>query len=194
MTFYADYPPAVDQPTVTSKGSTWIQISWQPVDCNGGYEVASYNVEYKLRWSYTYTLGASVTQLNYTIHNLIPDTEYNIRVSTISYASTGTTPSLIVSVITLEQGSSHNPHSFCYLVLCEWGHSIICINVVNTGPSPPRGVVVTVSYNSEVCATWRFPATPVGEVILYKLYAEIVDSSADIVDAIDLPTETQIKV
>jgi hypothetical protein len=160
-----NYPPAVDQPTVTSKGSTWIQISWQPVDCNGGYEVASYNVEYKLRWSYTYTLGASVTQLNYTIHNLIPDTEYNIRVSTISYASTGTTPSLIVSVITLEQG-----------------------------PSPPRGVVVTVSYNSEVCATWRFPATPVGEVILYKLYAEIVDSSADIVDAIDLPTETQIKV
>ena len=65
---------------------------------------------------------------------------------------------------------------------------------LNTGPSPPRGVEVTVSYNSEVCATWRPPATPVGEVILYKLYAELVDSSADIVDAIDLPTGTLVKV
>ena len=67
-------------------------------------------------------------------------------------------------------------------------------DVTNTGPSPPRGVEVTVQYNSEVCATWRPPATPVGDVILYKLYAELVDSSADIVDAIDLPTGTQVVV
>ena len=74
------------------------------------------------------------------------------------------------------------------------GCCVTSITVINTGPSPPRGVEVTVNYNSEVCATWRPPATPVGEVILYKLYGELVDSSADIVDAIDLPTGTLVKV
>ena len=112
-------PPAVDQPTVTSKGSTWVQISWQPVECNAGFEIASYNVEYQLRWMYTYTLAASVTQLNYTIHNLTPDTEYDIRVSTVSYASTRTTPSLYISVITLEQGSvSMNLHLYIHACTC----------------------------------------------------------------------------
>jgi deleted-in-malignant-brain-tumors protein 1 len=159
-------PQAVDPPIVNSKGSTWIQISWPALDCDGGFEIASYNVEYKSSYiySYYYTLAASVTQLNYTIHDLTPSTGYNVRVSTVSYASTRTTPSLYITVTTLEQG-----------------------------PSPPRGVEVTVSYNSEVCATWRPPATPVGEVILYKLYGELVDSSADIVDAIDLPTGTLVK-
>ena len=65
---------------------------------------------------------------------------------------------------------------------------------IYTGPSPPRGVEVRVNYNSEVCASWRPPATPLGEVILYKLYAETVETSGDIIDAIDLPFGTLVKV
>lgn len=62
-----------------------------------------------------------------------------------------------------------------------------------TGPSPPRLVQVTAGSNSEVCATWRPPAAPVGPVLLYHLYAEIVASSVEIVDIIDLPTDTLVK-
>ena len=90
-----------------SIGSTWVQISWQPVECNGGFETVSYNVEYRISYiySYYYTLAASVTQLNYTIRDLTPNTEYYIRVSTVASGSSRTTASLYVAVNTLEQGS-----------------------------------------------------------------------------------------
>ena len=35
---------------------------------------------------------------------------------------------------------------------------------------------------------------PAGGVALYKLYAEVVATSVDITDAIDLPTSTVVKV
>ena len=55
-------------------------------------------------------------------------------------------------------------------------------------------VAVRVRFNSEVCATWRPPALPVGTVILYYLYAEAVANSVEAVDAVDLPTDTAVKV
>ena len=70
----------------------------------------------------------------------------------------------------------------------------ICLSHDNPGPSPPRGIELRVGYNAEVCASWRPPATPVGEVTLYKLYAEIVDTSSDAIDAIDIPSGTVVKV
>lgn len=51
-----------------------------------------------------------------------------------------------------------------------------------------------VTSNLEVCARWKPPATPNGVVTLYKLYAEIIGSSADITEAVDLPTGTAVKV
>ena len=42
--------------------------------------------------------------------------------------------------------------------------------------------------------TWRPPATPVGDIILYRLYAELFESSAVITDSIDLPIGTRVQV
>ena len=62
------------------------------------------------------------------------------------------------------------------------------------GPSEPRSVVVRVGFNSEVCATWVQPALPVGTIILYNLYAEVVENSVEAVDVVDLPSNTAVKV
>ena len=64
--------------------------------------------------------------------------------------------------------------------------------VIYAGPSAPRSVSLRAGYNSEVCATWRLPATISGTIILYNLYAEVVKTSA--VDAVDLPSDTVVKV
>ena len=75
-----------------------------------------------------------------------------------------------------------------------WTVILLFLMHTYTGPSPPRSLIVRVTSNSEVCATWTPPATPNGVITLYKLYAEIIDSSADITDAVDLPTGTAVKV
>ena len=66
--------------------------------------------------------------------------------------------------------------------------------ILSIGPSPPRSIYLRLSYNSEVCATWRTPATTNGALALYKLYAETIDTSSDIIDAVDLPTTAVVKV
>ena len=71
---------------------------------------------------------------------------------------------------------------------------LYCNVLPHIGPSPPRGIYVRLSYNSEVCATWRTPATTNGVLALYKLYAETIDTSSDIIDAVDLPTTAVVKV
>ena len=55
-------------------------------------------------------------------------------------------------------------------------------------------MVVRVGFNSEVCATWVQPALPVGTIILYNLYAEVVENSVEAVDVVDLPSNTAVKV
>ena len=62
------------------------------------------------------------------------------------------------------------------------------------GPSEPRLVVVRVGFNSEVCATWVQPSLPVGIIILYNLYAEVVENSVEAIDVVDLPSNNVVKV
>ena len=62
------------------------------------------------------------------------------------------------------------------------------------GPSEPRFVFVRAGFNSEVCATWAVPALPVGTIILYNLYAEVVENSVEAIDVVDLPSNTVVKV
>ena len=101
--------PAVSQPRLISKGSTWVQIGWDSLDCDGGYQIDGYDVEYRVYrgyfYSYIYTIAARVTSLNYTIRGLSPNTLHYIRVSTASSMSSRTTPSTYISVTTHVSGN-----------------------------------------------------------------------------------------
>ena len=65
--------------------------------------------------------------------------------------------------------------------------------ILFSGPSAPENITVTVTSSPEVCLSWNAPYTD-SEIVFYKVYIETVDTSSDIVDAIDLPSTTSLKV
>ena len=69
---------------------------------------------------------------------------------------------------------------YCFMV-----HT--CTYTIYTGPSIPQNVVARVTSSPEVHITWSPPALPRGVITLYKVYAEPVDASMNIVNAVDLP-------
>ena len=100
--------PTPNPPYLISKGSTWVQIGWDPLDCDGGHGVNSYDVEYQTGFSYFYryvTAGRVSGANNYTIHGLVPNTEYNIRTRAISSTTSRTSTSTSIAVTTSLQGT-----------------------------------------------------------------------------------------
>ena len=100
----------VSQPTLTApklirRGSTWVQIGWSRLDCDGGYPLSQYLVEYRSGSFFSsYDTVASVTSLNYTIRGLLENREYDFRVGRESTESSTTTYSRAASIYTLEIG------------------------------------------------------------------------------------------
>lgn len=105
-------PPVPNPPRITSKGSSWIQVAWSALDCDGGYQIQAYDVEYKTRssFSYFYTTAGRVSGLSYTIRNLLPSTEYDVRVQAVSRISLRERSSSFISVTTDPAGIK-NLHS-----------------------------------------------------------------------------------
>lgn len=115
---HADYPPAVNKPKLISKGPTWVQIGWEPLDCDGGHNVNRYTVqyaeptlyEYDYDYDYDYlfpyyvynyrSAAIGVSGYTYTIHNLNPSTEYRFRVLSISSVTSATTRSYFYLTVT----------------------------------------------------------------------------------------------
>ena len=96
--------PSLPQPYLISKGSSWVQIGWEPLDCDGGYQVNSYRVEYRSGRFYSYTIADYTSALNLTVHSLSHSTQYSIRVVAISAVSTRTSTSPIITVTTHPAG------------------------------------------------------------------------------------------
>ena len=91
------YPPAVSQPRPINKGPTWVQLGWEPADCNGGHEIVSYDVQYRESSTYLYTTAASVTGFNYTVRDLTPNTIHYFRVVTVSNSRLSYSSSVLVT-------------------------------------------------------------------------------------------------
>ena len=100
-------PPAVPslaQPYLKAKGSTWIQLAWVPLVCDGGYDVNSYDVGYKPSLYSYYTTAGRTSNLNITIENLAANTNYYFRIQTLSSNSYSYSYSSSISVITHPAG------------------------------------------------------------------------------------------
>lgn len=97
-----------------SKGPTWVQIGWEPLDCDGGHQINSYDVQYRdgSGFFFSYTTVARVSSLNYTIRELASSTLYYFRVSTVSSVfSSRTTASVYISVTTQVPGNDRYIYS-----------------------------------------------------------------------------------
>ena len=100
---YAASQPQLDRPRLVKRGSTWIQIGWEPLDCDGGYPLRNYFVEYRAGTVYT-SLG-DTTSLNYTIRDLSPGTEYEFRVGRESTGDSDISYSEQAFIFTLDAGT-----------------------------------------------------------------------------------------
>lgn len=98
--------PTISPPRLIRRGSTWVQIDWEKLYCDGGFQINSYTVEYRLGSIYygSFQAAGTVTVLNYTIHDLTPNTEYDFRVGTISGTSSRVVYSSTVSIFTRVAG------------------------------------------------------------------------------------------
>ena len=95
----------MDQPQLIQKGSTWVQIGWEPVDCDGGFQISSYTVEYKRATFFSsYTTAGSAAGFNFTIRDLASNTQYDFRVGSLSDVTSRISYSRVISVITQVAG------------------------------------------------------------------------------------------
>ena len=100
-------PPPLSQPYLIGKGSTWAQIGWHALDCDGGYQINGYQVnayDVLQRTSTSYTTVGGVSNLSYIFHNLNPNTEYYFSVQGLSPISLTSSYSRRISVITYPVG------------------------------------------------------------------------------------------
>ena len=116
---HAASQPQLGSPRLVQRGSTWIQIVWEPLDCDGGYPLSSYLVDYRVAASIysSYTTIRVVTGLNYTIRDLSPSTEYSIKVGRENSVDTMISYSGTISVMTLNAGNVYIFASF-FSLLC----------------------------------------------------------------------------
>ena len=103
---YAGSPPDPNYLRLINKGSTWVQIRWNSLTCDGGYRVHSYEVlvERELLF-FPSNVVSHVSNSDFTIHDLIPNTKYYIRVRTVSSISLRNSLSNILTVTTYPAGN-----------------------------------------------------------------------------------------
>ncbi len=110
-------PPAPSRATPVHIGSTWVQLRWSEANCDGGHRIQSFTIEYSddLTTSSYYRSNYYIRNIDgalrtYTVTGLQPNTEYTIRVQSVSAESqiAGTwSPSNII--VTLPPGSHTHP-------------------------------------------------------------------------------------
>ena len=103
-------------PRLIQRSARWVQIAWDPVDCDGGFPLSTYIVQYKrTSYYYSYTTVGEVTRLNFTVRDLSPSMSYYFRIGRTSSDST-TGYSSALSVTTLAAGMFHI--SLSYVFVC----------------------------------------------------------------------------
>ena len=103
---HAASQPSIGTPRLIQRSSRWVQIGWDPLDCDGGFPLSAYVVEQQTGVYYysSYTTLGEVTRLNYTIRELSPLTSYYFRIGRKSSSSLSISYSSSLSVTTLEAG------------------------------------------------------------------------------------------
>ena len=106
MHSYTASPPSPSQPYVIKKGSTWIQIGWDALDCDGGYQINAYDVQQKRnRYYYSYySTVACVSKHSFIFRRLTPSTGYYFRVRPVSSISLSTSYSSAILATTHPTG------------------------------------------------------------------------------------------
>jgi len=98
-------PPRLSSPYLINKGSTWAQIGWDALDCDGGHQINAYDVQWRTRtYYYSYSTVARVSKRIFTFRDLTPSTEYYFRVGTVSSVSSWSSYSPVISVTTHTAG------------------------------------------------------------------------------------------
>ena len=104
LSSYIASVPIPAHPYLEARGSTWIQLGWEPLLCDGGHEVKSYDVEYtKVRYS-SYNTAGRTSNLNFTIEKLAANTIYYFRIQALSSNSYSSSYSSYISVTTHPAG------------------------------------------------------------------------------------------
>ena len=119
-------PPRIARPRLIQRNSRWVQIAWDPLDCDGGFPLISYVVEFRSsRFYSSYSSAGEVTNLNFTIRGLSPSTSYYVRVGRKSSASSSISYSLALTVSTLVAGIN----------ITDWLY--LCVAAYSQFPSLP---------------------------------------------------------
>jgi len=150
----ADAPAATVTPTLTSRTSSSVTLSWT-APRNGGQPITDYKIEYSsngVTWM-VFADGTS-TRTSATVSGLVPGTSYRFRISAISQAGTGTSSSPTEPIIAA--AAPQAPSAPTVVISGTTGGRVI---VSWTAPSN-SGSVIT---NYEVTATGG--ATPIVKTI-----------------------------
>ena len=86
----SDSPPEPGIPYQVQAGTTWVTISWDDLDCDGGHNVTGFNIRYReespeyIITSYIYIYNVNALRRNYTILNLELNTAYSVSIQALS--------------------------------------------------------------------------------------------------------------
>lgn len=85
-----DSPPAPSSPYIVSLGSTWVELGWDELSCDGGHAITEFIVRYQKEVSdhyvssFSYVYGLDPSLRSYVVHNLDPETGYSFSVQALS--------------------------------------------------------------------------------------------------------------
>ena len=85
-----DSPPAPSSPYIISLGSTWVELGWDELSCDGGHAITEFIIRYQKEVSdfyvssYSYVYGLDSALRSYIIYNLDPETDYSFSVQALS--------------------------------------------------------------------------------------------------------------